>query len=222
MKMRNRTRKFHDHLHFKLVHISKHHVIYILYIFGVLLCEINSRLKINLHAFLKDCKLNNSKKNMTDESCECRWQKKRDFSAINLFMKLCTSQNNHVSESMNSSGGDAGWAAQPVPPVSTAEGIIHPLRASLSQLAPITPLTLPPVYPSVSQWEPFSFFLTATSHSSICVATVCSFSTSPKMTFIAAASLKQRPLMFFGGTGSKQTELPKRLRERFPSSFVSL
>lgn len=150
-------------------------------------------------------------------------KKKREFSAINLVMKLCTSQNNHVSERMNSSGGDAGWAAQPVPPVSTAEGIIHPLRASLSQLAPITPLTLPPVYPSVSQWEPFSFFLTATSHSSICVATVCSFSTSPKMTFIAAASLKQRPLMFFwGGTGSKQTELPKRLRERFPSSFVSL
>lgn len=28
MKMINITRKFHDHLHFKLVNISKHHVIY--------------------------------------------------------------------------------------------------------------------------------------------------------------------------------------------------
>lgn len=118
----------------------------------------------------------------------------------------------------------AGWPAQPVPPVSTVEGIIYPLWAFVSQLAPIGHPTLLPVYPSVSQWDLFFFFfffLTATSHSSICVATVCSFSMPPKMTFIAAASLSDKGLWYFGDRVKieRTTEMPPR---GFLWSFVSL
>lgn len=200
MKMINITKKIHHHLHFKLVNISKHHVIY----FWSFYCVKSIHNLKNLHAFLKDCKLNNSKKTWLARLVNVSGRK-REFSAINLFGKLCTSQNNHVSEHEQQRRCWLGCSACPSRVYCRGH---HPPSESL----PISagshhPPTLPPVYPSVSQWEPFSFFLTATSHSSICVATVCSFSTTPKMTFIAAASLKQRPLML-SGTGSKQTELP--------------
>lgn len=102
-----------------------------------------------------------------------------------------------------------GWPAQPVPPVSTVEGIIYPLWAFVSQLAPIRHPTLLPVYPSVSQWNLFFSWLphhTAASVLPLCVPFPC----LQKWLLLLQQVFKTKAFDTLG-TGSRQKELLKCL-----------
>lgn len=110
--------------------------------------------------------------------------------------------------------------ASPAPPVSTVEGIIYPLWASVSQPALISP-------PHPLPWLPISLPISlfwVPHHTAACVLPLCCFfffSVAPKQDFLLQRLLKTKAFDTLGLFQNKKKGLPGGTAVRLFGSFAA-